>query len=203
MERVDVETLRFETIDGVSLEGDVVSRADPTGAAVVCHPHPLYGGSRHDSVVAAISRALVEAGYRALRFDFRGTGGSAGEHGGGEPEQLDLVAAIDAVAVPGQPLVVAGYSFGADVALSVDDPRVERWVTVAPVLSVFGSFAAASDGRSKTLIAATGDQFRTARDVERATDGWIATDIVAIGAADHFFQGRLGPVEEAVRAAVA
>ncbi|NIR39517.1 MAG: alpha/beta hydrolase, partial [Actinobacteria bacterium] len=61
---------------------DLLTPPDPTGTAVVAHPHPLYGGTRHDLVVAALCRGLVDAGRRVLRFDFRGTGGSGGSHDG-------------------------------------------------------------------------------------------------------------------------
>ena len=202
MEPVDVETLRFRASDGTELEGDLLTPTDPVGAAVVCHPHPLYGGTRNDAVVATISRTLVGAGFRVLRFDFRGTGGSAGAHGFGDAERLDVVAAIDAVALPDRPFVLAGYSFGADVALSVDDPRIGRWIVAAPVLSVFPSFAAAADPRPKLLVAAAHDQFKPAAELATEVDDWLATDVATIESADHFFGGRFQPLEAALRAAV-
>ncbi len=202
MEPVDVETRRFRASDGTELEGDLLTPADPVGAAVVCHPHPLYGGSRHDSVVATMSRTFVGAGYRVMRFDFRGTGGSAGDHGGGPDEQLDVIAAIDATFLDGSPFVLAGYSFGADVALSVDDERIDRWIVAAPVLSVFPSFAAADDPRPKLLISAAHDQFMPSADLGPSVAGWRATGTVSIEAADHFFGGRLRPLQDAVASAI-
>ncbi|MEM8706067.1 MAG: alpha/beta hydrolase [Actinomycetota bacterium] len=201
MEPVAVDTIRFEAEPGVTLEGDRLTPADAVGQAVVCHPHPLYGGSRQDAVVGTVCRTLVGAGWDVLRFDFRGTGGSSGSHGGGPGEQHDLAAAIDLMAGDG-PLVVAGYSFGADVALSVDDPRITRWITVAPVLSVFTEFAAASDPRPKTLIAAAHDQFQPASQLRAATDAWHATDVVAIDGADHFFHGAQRAIDAALVAAI-
>ncbi|MEM9466904.1 MAG: alpha/beta fold hydrolase [Actinomycetota bacterium] len=202
MEPVDVETLRFRSADGTELEGDRLTPAEPAGAAVVCHPHPLYGGSRNDAVVAAISRTLVGAGFRILRFDFRGTGGSSGSHGFGSDERLDVQAAIDEAALPDQPFVLAGYSFGADVALSIADPRIDRWIVAAPVLSVFSTFAAASDPRPKTLVAAAHDQFKPAEALAVEVRDWAATEVVTVDAADHFFGGRYRPLEAAVSAAL-
>ena len=170
------------------------------GGAVVCHPHPLYGGSRRDLVVDSATRALVDAGWDVLRFDFRG-GGSTGNHGGGIPEQLDVRAAIDVVA-DDRPVIVAGYSFGADVALSVTDPRISRWVVAAPVLSVFSEFAAAADPRPKLLLSAAHDQFKPAADLLAEVAEWPATDVVTVEAADHFFGGRYQPLEAAVSAAL-
>ena len=202
MEPVEVETIRFEVDAGVTLEGDRLTPTHPVGGAVVCHPHPLYGGSRRDAVVDSATRALVDAGWDVLRFDFRGAGGSSGNHGGGIPEQFDVRAAIDVVA-DDRPVIVAGYSFGADVALSVTDPRISRWIAVAPVLSIFTEFAAAHDARPKTLIAAAHDQFRPAADLSSAVDAWSATDVVVVEGADHFFHGAQRAIIDAIGAVLA
>ncbi len=202
MEPAEVETIRFEVDAGVTLEGDRLTPTHPVGGAVVCHPHPLYGGSRRDVVVDSATRALVDAGWDVLRFDFRGAGGSTGDHGGGIPEQFDVRAAIDVVA-DDRPVIVVGYSFGADVALSVTDPRISRWIAVAPVLSIFTEFAAAHDARPKTLIAAAHDQFRPAADLSSAVDTWSATDVVVVEGADHFFHGAQRAIIDAIGAVLA
>src|SRR5205085_11735735 len=100
-------------------------------------------GNMHNNVVDALVRTLGGAGVAALRFDFRGVGRSGGEHGEGETERLDVVAAIEAVVpfVGDGPLLLAGYSFGAAVALSVADPRLAAWFAVAPPLAVAGRHA--------------------------------------------------------------
>lgn len=107
-------------------------------AAVVCHPHPLFGGTMHNKVVHAASEALVRLGLPVLRFNFRGAGRSAGAHDGGRGEQDDLRAVLDDLAAryPGAPLLVGGYSFGAFVGLGVGclDPRVMALLGIgAPV----------------------------------------------------------------------
>ena len=182
------ESIRLPVDDTVTLAVDILSPADPAGTFVVCHPHPLYGGSRHDMVVAAMVDGALAAGWQAVRFDFRGAGGSTGEHGGGEAERDDIGTVLDHVS-PVARLVLGGYSFGADVALSLDDERVERWICSAPVLHVFDDFAAATDPRPKHLIAGARDQFRSADALGEATSSWPATDITAVATADHFFGG--------------
>lgn len=86
-------------------------------AGVVCHPHPLYGGSMHNNVVGAVLAAMWERDWATLRFNFRGVGGSEGEHSGGEGEADDASSAIAYMAqstgLKPERNVLAGYSFGA------------------------------------------------------------------------------------------
>jgi alpha/beta superfamily hydrolase len=102
---------------------------NPVFRAVVAHPHPLYGGTMDNGVVMLAVGALVAAGGETLRFNFRGVGGSDGEHDEGRGERLDLATAIVALGerAPALPLIVAGYSFGAVMTLDwlsggADDP---------------------------------------------------------------------------------
>ena len=107
-------------------------------AVVLCHPHPQYGGSMDNNVVAALASALVSRGIIAFRFNFRGVDGSGGRFDGGEGEENDVSAALDFLAsrkeVDARRLAVAGYSFGARVALPVAfaDDRVKAVVLVSP-----------------------------------------------------------------------
>ncbi len=117
---------------------------DPLAAVVVCHPHPLYGGSMSSNVVFGICQALAERGMAALRFNFRGVGQSGGQFGEGIGEQEDAKAALDfALATEGidpERLGLAGYSFGGMVALPValKDERVKRLALVSPALAEEG-----------------------------------------------------------------
>jgi len=122
------QTFEFDSLDGPRLVGDLAMASTVVGAAVVCHPHPQYGGTRFDQVVSAMFAALPGAGIATLRFDFR----SAFSDGVGE--RLDALAAIDELeaAAPGVPLALVGYSFGAWVVLGLDDDRVDAMVAVAP-----------------------------------------------------------------------
>ena len=149
--------------DGAVLAGDLARSAAPRAAAVLCHPHPAYGGDRHNMVVDALFRALPPTGVAALRFDFRGAGGG---------EQDDVLAALDRLAaeVPGVPLWLVGYSFGADVALGVDDPRAAGWVAVAPPLRFGGTPAPARGDPRPALVLLAG----AAGSVAATVTAWLA-----------------------------
>jgi uncharacterized protein len=191
MEPVDVGVVHFDSTDGTRLEGDLLAPADAIGTAVVCHPHPLYGGSRRDIVVAALTRALVGARRRVLRFDFRGAGGSHGEHAGGEAERDDLRAAIEIVDPREGPLTLVGYSFGADIALSVSHPAADRWIVVAPPLSILAPtrLIAATDPRPVDILVGVRDQFNPPTRLHGAIAEWADTTVHTIEEADHFFAG--------------
>lgn len=205
MEPVDVSVVEFESADGTRLEGDLLVPADARGSAVVCHPHPLYGGSRQDAVVGALSRAFVGAGLRVLRFDFRGVGGSAGSHGDGVAERDDLAAAIDFLEPGDGPLTIAGYSFGADIALSVAHAAATRWLVVAPPLSIVpaAELVAAADPRPVTVIAAGHDQFNPPDQLRLRCADWVDTTIHVVETADHFFAGAHRQIGDLARATVA
>ena len=114
------------------------------GIAVLCHPHPQHGGTMDNKVVITLARAFVQLGYRAVRFNFRGVGGSAGswDEGRGEIDDALAVIAQQRAAHPGLPLALAGFSFGGFVAaqaadrLAAADP-VQRLVLVGPATSRF------------------------------------------------------------------
>jgi len=116
----------------------------PRGVAVLCHPHPLHGGTMDNKVVQTLARAFLQLGYRALRFNFRGVGASAGAWDEGRGEVDDALAAIAAARAdaPGLPLALGGFSFGGYVAaqaaaqLAATAP-VERLVLVGPATSRF------------------------------------------------------------------
>ena len=87
----------------------------PRGVAVIAHPHPLFGGTMDNKVVQTIARAFVQAGWSAVRFNFRGVGASAGVHDAGQGELDDMLAVVAQTAPAGQLLALAGFSFGAFV----------------------------------------------------------------------------------------
>ena len=118
--------------------------AAPLGLAVICHPHPQHGGTMDNKVAQTVARAYVQMGYRAVRFNFRGVGASAGTWDEGRGEIDDALAVIQAqrAAKPGLPLALCGFSFGGYVAaqaasrLAASQP-VQRLVLVAPATSRF------------------------------------------------------------------
>ena len=120
----------------------------PRGTVVLCHPHPQFGGTLDNKVVQTLARAFLQLGYRAVRFNFRGVGGSAGawDEGRGEIDDALAVIAAQRAAAPGLPLALGGFSFGGYVAAQAaarlaDDALqaapVERLVLVGPATSRF------------------------------------------------------------------
>ena len=117
-------------------------------AAVVAHPHPLYGGTLHNKVVYATARRLEARRAAVLRFNFRGVGASMGRHDQGRGERLDMVSALEEIRrrLPGVPLLAAGYSFGCYVALAAGaDGLADALLGLAPPVGYYDfSFLAAS-----------------------------------------------------------
>jgi len=110
--------------------------AVPHPAVVVCHPHPLFGGDMHNTVLAAVCEALVDAGIAAMRFNFRGVGRSAGRFGDFVGERADAMAALAYLrqmeGVDTAKVGIVGYSFGAAVALAAADDDVAALAAVSP-----------------------------------------------------------------------
>jgi uncharacterized protein len=192
------ESLVLATTDGERLEAEIDVPADAVAGVVLCHPHPLYGGSMSDGVLDALFRALPARRIGALRFNFRGVGASSGTHDGGDAERHDVTAAIDALATALDtagttgPLVVAGWSFGADVSLSVPHPRVAGWSPIAPPLRVVAAErfeAVATDPRPKLLLCPEHDQFNPPSSATGTVAGWATTEVVTVPGADHFLLG--------------
>jgi hypothetical protein len=179
-----VEHVQLTTTDGHHLDADL-AEADgtPAGAVVICHPHPLRGGDRFNAVVEAMFVAFAASGFNALRFDFRA------EHDEGVAERLDVLAALDHLAVryPGVALHTAGYSFGAAVSLNVADDRIVRKVAVAPPLSHMH----VDPPRQPTLVlVAEHDQFCPPSAAQPIVATWPDATIEIIASADHFLAGR-------------
>ena len=103
------------------------------GTAVIAHPHPLFGGTMHNKVVQTLARAFVQCGWRAVRFNFRGVGASAGSYDEGRGEAVDMRRLIDQLA-PDGPLALAGFSFGAFVTSHVVQALGEARLPQALVL---------------------------------------------------------------------
>jgi alpha/beta superfamily hydrolase len=179
--------VRLRTADGGDVEADLAPADNPWAGAVVCHPHPAYGGDRHNHVVDRVFRTLAANGVTAARFDFRLGAETQGA------EQSDVLAALDLVAErvgPDRPVWLVGYSFGADIALSVGDERVAGWAAVAPPLR-FGSPARPAEGdeRPALVLAAEHDQFNPPDRLRQAVAGWPNATVAVVPMADHFLAG--------------
>jgi alpha/beta superfamily hydrolase len=123
------------TSDSQVLEARWDLAAKPVSTVVFCHPHPLDRGTMNAPLMIAVTLRLVERGFSVLRFNFRGTGESTGAHDHGSAERIDVSAAIDAARAGGLPVGLAGWSFGAAVALSwlAENGETIPYVGIAPV----------------------------------------------------------------------
>ncbi|MGA6973092.1 MAG: alpha/beta family hydrolase [Candidatus Binatus sp.] len=180
----------------LTLEGLIANPGGNAPAAVVCHPHPLYGGSMYNNVVDAVLSAMWQAGYATLRFNFRGVGASDGEHDGGPGEVDDAGAAMAfLLAQPGvrkEGAIMAGYSFGAMVALTAGYARADVARIVAVALPLAMADARIPDGASKPVLLVSGDRDSYSpvaglRALESKIGGSARLEIIA--GADHFFGG--------------
>jgi hypothetical protein len=199
---VATEPVRFPSGD-LTLVG-VVHRPQGLGLAgvAVCHPHPLFGGDMENNVVVALCRALAGDGMVALRFNFRGVGGSGGSYGGGFGERQDARAALDFLAgraeVDGGRLGLAGYSFGALVALSAAGERVRALAAVSPPAG--GLDPTSFRGGVPTLLV-SGDRDDISpplRLPEIAASLGPRCEVRSVAGADHFWWGH----EQALATAV-
>ena len=150
-----------------SLEGlcDVPSGMPIKGTAVICHPHPLFGGTMQNKVVQTLAKAFVQNGWRAVRFNFRGVGGSDGVYDEGRGELEDLLnviaqsqtLALQGSAPTGSALALAGFSFGAFVASQAvaqmaDNPNLDKVVLVGTAASNFSVAPVPQELHEKTLL---------------------------------------------------
>jgi alpha/beta superfamily hydrolase len=172
-------------------------------AAIVCHPHPLFGGTMHNKVVFRIARTFEDAGFAVLRFNFRGTGQSHGEHDHGRGEQDDLSAAMSFVEerYPDAEVWVAGFSFGSAVMLrsAACDDRVRAIVAAGVPVSRYDFSGVAQCNKPKLFVQGSLDEFGSAVDLEKL---FAALDepkqLRIIEGADHFFEGHLTELAQAV-----
>jgi len=211
------QTIRSLFLDGPAGRLEALLNAgaeNATHAAVVCHPHPLFGGTLHNKVVFHTMKALHSFGFPVLRFNFRGAGLSHGEHDQGIGEVGDVRTALDWLDREFHlPLIFAGFSFGAAVGLraSYDDERVRALIGVgAPVAPV----AEASEEprvytfdflrectKPKLFVSGARDQFGPRAKLEAMVNSLPEPKkLVVIEGADHFFEGRLRELREAIEA---
>lgn len=164
----------------------------PRGIAVLCHPHPVHGGTMDNKVVQTMARAFVQLGWRAVRFNFRGVGRSAGHWDEGRGEVDDALAVIGAVRQAGLPLALGGFSFGGYVASQAaqrlpEGQKPERLVLVGPATSNFQVAPVAPD----TLVI-HGEQDEVVP--LQATLDWARPQglpVVVVPGVGHFFHGQL------------
>ncbi len=178
--------------------------ARPPLAALVCHPHPLFGGTMHNKVVYQAAKSLDALSLPVLRFNFRGAGLSGGAHDRGRGEEEDVSTALDFLAgeFPGIPLLVAGFSFGCWVGLRVGcaHERVRELIGLGtPVNSSDFSYLRNCD-KPKLFVHGANDEHGDIKKVEALVESLPGEKrLVVVAGADHFFVGKLDQVDGAIR----
>jgi alpha/beta superfamily hydrolase len=168
----------------------------PIGTAVIAHPHPLFGGTMHNKVVQTLARAYLYCGWRAVRFNFRGVGASAGEHDEGRGEAGDMLAVVEQTTPPGVALAIAGFSFGAYVAAQVIarlhlDRAIASVALIGTAASRFAVPAIPNDLHARVLTV-HGEQDDTVP--LAAVMDWArpqSLPITVVPGVGHFFHGQL------------
>ncbi|PYT02156.1 MAG: alpha/beta hydrolase [Acidobacteria bacterium] len=179
-----------------------------TRAAIVCHPHPLFGGTMHNKVVYRIARAFADAGFAVLRFNFRGTGRSLGEHDNGRGEQEDLRTAIKFIEekYSGAELWLAGFSFGSQVMLraAACDDRVRAFVAVGVPVSKYDFSDIPRCNKPKLFVQGSLDEYGSPEDAAKLFASLDdPKELKIVEGADHFFEGHLPELTAVVSAFIA
>ncbi|MBA3334515.1 MAG: alpha/beta fold hydrolase, partial [Acidobacteria bacterium] len=176
------------------------------GAALVCHPHPLGGGTMHNKVVYRAAAGLLEAGLVTLRFNFRGVGSSTGEHDDGRGEMRDVKDALQYLTenYPDQPITLAGFSFGSRVGteIALDDERITRLISLGTPVDKY-DFSFLKDCRKPILfVHGDTDEFGSLKSlnslvaqVAENTD----TKLIVFENCGHFFDKHLEELKNTVR----
>ena len=179
------------------------SNSAPAFAALICHPHPLFGGTMHNKVVFQVAKSIDALGAPVLRFNFRGAGLSDGVHDRGIGERDDVRAALRLLIAefPGVPLLVAGFSFGSVVGLRVgcQSPEVTQLIALGlPVNNADVSFLFECR-KSKLFVHGGNDEHGDVRKVEELVPSLPGENrLVIVEGVDHFFAGKLREVDQAI-----
>jgi alpha/beta superfamily hydrolase len=202
MQRTIEEPVRF-ACGALTLEGRAVVPPAAPRAAIVCHPHPQYGGDMDNSVVRAATQALAKRGFATLRFNFRGVGESGGSYGGGRGEIDDARASVAWLRerTAQATIILGGYSFGSIVALLAghDCAEVDRVFAIALPVSMFDAAPIVASRKAKLFVAGDRDPFCSWAALESLVQRLAGENqLVRLAGADHFLFGHEGKVAEAV-----
>ena len=173
------------------------------GAVVICHPHPQYGGTMDNRVVYRAGKAIVEAGFAALRFNFRGAGNSTGQFDQGIGEKDDVAAALDWLGkqYPDAPLALIGYSFGAWVGLQVAcfSQRVQAMVGIGLPLNLFNLDYLAEYKKPALYIVGTEDEFCSQENLDKLARRLPDSSMLSrIQDADHYFTNHIEVIQDLI-----
>jgi uncharacterized protein len=180
---------------------------EATHAALVCHPHPLYGGTMHNKVVYHAMKALSSFGFPVLRFNFRGAGLSDGEHDKGQGEQADVRAALDWLEAESRlPVIFCGFSFGTATGMRVvcGDTRVAGIISLGTPVNAEGRVYTyhylQSCSVPKLFVSGAQDQYGPVENIRRVVElAFEPKELVIVENAGHFFEGHLAEMQSAIQ----
>lgn len=185
--------------DAGRLEGLYRDIEDPAGVAVICHPHPLGGGTLHNKVVFRAARGLEEADVATIRFNFRGVGTSQGEHDEGEGEMRDFEAALEWIRKkhPGKKVLAGGFSFGAWVAsrAACSNPDVDALFMIGAPVNKYDLSYLKRCQKPMLYIHGSEDEYGDVSHLEKLVQESLDAESVIVTGADHFFTKQVEVVE--------
>jgi alpha/beta superfamily hydrolase len=194
-------------LEAIIEEPEDADNAAPAQACLVCHPHPLFGGTMHNKVVHRIARGFRRAGAVVLRFNFRGVNLSEGEHahGAGEVEDARAALAVLRERYPDLPYSLAGFSFGSRVILKLGCSTEARKLVAVGFPTRLGHWDyLAHCGLPKFFVQSTHDEHGPKAELVAAFETFADPKrLDFIEARDHFFEGALGSLEDAIAALAA
>lgn len=182
-------------------------RGSRRGIGVVCHPHPLGGGTMHNKVVFRAAAGLLDAGLLTIKFNFRGVGGSSGVHNeivGGREDVTDVLNYVESE-YPGEDITLAGFSFGSRTGLEVglDDRNVKRLISIGTPVDKYGDYDFLIGLRKPILfIHGDRDEFGSIETLAPLIDRIAATaetELVIFENCGHFFDEHLNELRDTVR----
>jgi len=177
---------------------------EPKGVAVVCHPHPLGGGTMHNKVVYRAATGLIEAGLTTLRFNFRGVGLSTGTHDEGRGEQDDIRTALDYLSenYPNEEITFAGFSFGSRFGLPIvmSDARVPRLISIGTPVDKYDYSFLTRCAKSIFFVHGDKDEFGAVENLQKLFESLrCEKELVVFENCGHFFDKHLAELKSAIR----
>lgn len=180
---------------------------EPRGVALVCHPHPLGGGTMHNKVVFRAAAGLLDAGLVTLRFNFRGVGQSTGTHDEGRGEQDDILTALNYLSEnhPNQEITFAGFSFGSrfGTEVAMDDKRVVRLISIGTPIDKYGDYDFLRNLKKPILfVHGDRDEYGSVENVRKLVESLppeAEAELVIFENCGHFFDEHLNRLRETIK----
>lgn len=181
--------------------------AEIRGVALVCHPHPLGGGTMHNKVVFRAAAGLLDAGLTTLRFNFRGVGASTGTHDEGRGEQQDVKDALDYLKenYPGEEITLCGFSFGSrfGLAAGMNDERVVRLISLGTPVDKYRDYEFLRANKKPILfVHGDRDEFGSVANVQKLVESLppeANAELIVFENSGHFFDDDLNELRNAIK----